>query len=235
MSPIERKRVAAAAAADLVQDGMLVGLGTGSTAEIVIDILADRARRGLAITCVPTSRESDARARAGGLTVLSAPPPERDIDLTIDGADEIEIGSLNLIKGLGGALLWEKIVAAASRRLVIIADDSKLVASLGGRERVPLPIEVVPFGWERTARRIDELGGTPVRRCKADGAPFLTDGGHFILDCHLRPNTDVARLEAALAKVVGVVETGLFICMADTALVGTEQGLRTLRRGVRGS
>ena len=237
MSVIDRKRRAAVAAADLVQDGMLVGLGTGSTAEIVIDILAERSRQGLSITCVPTSRDSEARARAGGLTVLSAPPPDREIDLTIDGADEIEIGSLNLIKGLGGALLWEKIVAAASRRLVIIADDSKLVTSLGGRPNVPLPIEVVPFGWERTARRIAVLGGTPVRRLTHAGAPFLTDSGHFILDCQVPPGTDMVRLESALSATVGVVETGLFIAMADLALIGTSQNARTLRRessGTRG-
>lgn len=234
MNTAARKRMAAEAAAKLVENGMLVGLGTGSTAEIVIDILAERARHGLSITCVPTSLTSAERARAGGLTVLPAPPPDRAIDLTIDGADEIEIGSLNLIKGLGGALLWEKIVAAASHRLVIIADDSKLVPSLGQRAQVPLPVEVVPFGWERTAARIAALGITPVRRLiKADN-PFRTDSGHFILDCALRPGMDTQRLEADLSATVGVVETGLFIGMAELALIGTDREVRALRRGAAG-
>jgi len=230
MTPEEGKRVAATAAADLVESGMLVGLGTGTTAAIAIDRLIERARDGLSITCVPTSVASGLRARKGGLTVLDDPPRSRAIDLTIDGADEIETGSLNLIKGLGGALLWEKIVAAASQRLIIIGDDSKIVAALGRRAQVPLPVEVIPFGWERTAARIEALGGFPVRRPARGGNPFQTDGGHFILDCHFPAGTDMVRLEADLSAMVGVVETGLFIGMAEMALVGTEAGLRTLRR-----
>ena len=230
MTPEDGKRLAATAAADLVESGMLVGLGTGTTAAIAIDRLIDRARDGLSITCVPTSLASARQARAGGLSVLDEPPRSGSIDLTIDGADEIELGSLNLIKGLGGALLWEKIVAAASHRLVIIGDDTKVVSALGQRAKVPLPIEVIPFGWERTAGRIEALGGSPVRRPGRGGDPFHTDGGHFILDCHFPAGTDMVRLEADLSAMVGVVETGLFIGMTEMALVGTGSGLRTLRR-----
>lgn len=230
MTPEEGKRLAATAAADLVESGMLVGLGTGSTAAIAIDRLIERARDGLSITCVPTSVASARQARAGGLAVLDEPPRSRIIDLTIDGADEIETGSLNLIKGLGGALLWEKIVAAASHRLVIIGDDTKIVTALGQRPKVPLPVEVIPFGWERTAARIESLGGVPVRRLARDGNPLQTDGGHFILDCRFPAATDIARLETDLSATIGVVETGLFIGMTDMALIGGASGLRTLRR-----
>lgn len=230
MSAALHKRAAAEAAVSLVEDGMLVGLGTGSTAAIAIELLIERARAGLSITCVPTSKESHRQAEAGGLVVLAAPPADRLIDLTIDGADEVELGTLNLIKGLGGALLWEKIVAAASRRLVIIGDDSKVVSSLGGRPKVPLPVEVVPFGWERTARRIADLGVRPVIRRRADGAPFQTDSCHLILDCHAESGTDMAALERSLAATVGVVESGLFIGMASLALIAGDQGVTTYRR-----
>ena len=161
MSRDAQKRAAAEAAVALVQDGMVVGLGTGSTAAFAIDALAERVRQGLRILGIPTSERSAAQARDGGIPLTSF-AEHRRIALTIDGADEIAVGSLDLIKGLGGALLREKIVAAASDRLVIVADAPKLVERLG--TSVPVPVEVVPFGWETTAERLAALGADPVLR-----------------------------------------------------------------------
>jgi ribose 5-phosphate isomerase A len=224
-----QKRIVADQAADLVQDGMLVGLGTGTTAALAIEALIRRARDGLIITCVPTSTRSEAQALAGGLRVLHEPPADRMIDLTIDGADEVEDGTLNLIKGLGGALLREKIVAASTKRLVIIADAGKRVTRLG--EKAPVPIEVVRFGWETTERRLRALGARSEPRRAADGSLYVTDGKNYILDCHFPADAPLAGLEREIAAIVGVVETGLFIGMADTALIGTAVGVETMRRG----
>jgi ribose 5-phosphate isomerase A len=224
------KRNAAEAAVAMVESGMVVGLGTGSTAAFAIDALIRRVRDGLDIVAIPTSERSAERARAGGVRLTDFGHHPR-VDLTIDGADEIETGSLALIKGLGGALLREKIVAASSGRLVIIADDSKLVARLG--ETTKVPVEVVAFGWESTAARIASLGmnspgATPVLRRGPDGAPFVTDGGNYILDCGFGVLADAAALERALSQTVGVVESGLFIGMARCALVGGQGGVRRL-------
>ena len=164
-----QKRAAAEAAVALVADGMAVGLGTGSTAWFAIEALATRVRAGLTIEAIATSERSAAQARAGGIKVVSF-AERRQLDLTIDGADQIARRSLALIKGLGGALLREKIVAAASDRLIIVADDRKLVDRLG--ETTPVPVEVVPFGWETTAIRIERLGGQPRLRAGTDGAPY---------------------------------------------------------------
>jgi len=223
-----QKRAAAEAAVAMVQDGMVVGLGTGSTAAFAIDALAERVRQGLRIVGIPTSEHSAAQARAGGIA-LTTWEEHRRIALTIDGADEIARGSLHLIKGLGGALLREKIVAAASDRLVIVADGRKLVDRLGGT--APVPVEVVPFGWQTTADRLAGLGAEAVPRHSADGQPFRTDGGNLILDCRFGLIADPAELERALSAVVGVVETGLFIAMADMAIVAGDDGVQTLRRG----
>jgi ribose 5-phosphate isomerase A len=224
-----RKREAAMAAVAMVEDGMVVGLGTGSTAAFAIDGLIARVRDGLRIVGIPTSERSALQAREGGIALTDfAQHPK--VDLTIDGADEIARSSLDLIKGLGGALLREKIVAAASQRLVIIADEPKLVAGLGGT--VPVPVEIVPFGWETTSVRLAGLGGKPVLRRAADGAVFRTDGGNVIMDCHFGPIADPALLEQDLSRIVGVVETGLFIGMATTVLVATEAGVLRLDRGV---
>ncbi|MGE0224297.1 MAG: ribose 5-phosphate isomerase A [Acetobacteraceae bacterium] len=224
----DQKRLAAEAAAGLVRDGQLVGLGTGSTAEFAIDALIRRVRAGLSITCVPTSERSARQARVGGLTVLDEPPHDRIIDITIDGADQIERTSLHLVKGLGGALLREKIVAAASTCLVIIADETKLVDCLGGT--VPVPVEIVSFGWRSTAARLARLGCLPALRRGPDAAPFVTDGGNLILDCRFDAIADPVRLEDALSGIVGVVETGLFIGMATKALVGAAGGVREFTR-----
>ena len=223
-----QKRAAAQAAVELVQNGMVVGLGTGSTAAFAIDALAERVRQGLRIVGIPTSERSAAQARAGGIP-LTTWEEHRRIALTIDGADEIARGSLDLIKGLGGALLREKIVAAASDRLVIVADGPKLVDRLGGT--APVPVEVVPFGWQTTADRLVRLGAEPVLRVAADGGPFHTDGGNLILDCRFGLIADAPALERALSGVVGVVETGLFIAMAEMAIVAGDDGVVRLQRG----
>jgi ribose 5-phosphate isomerase A len=151
------------------------------------------------------------------------------VDLTIDGADEIARDSMDLIKGLGGALLREKIVAAASERLVIVADEPKLVSRLGGGT-VPVPIEIVAFGWETTALRLTKLGTNPVLRMAQDGAAFRTDGGNLIVDCHFGVIANPAKLDEELSRTIGVVETGLFIGIATTALVATSNGIVRLDR-----
>ncbi len=210
------------AAVALVEDGMVVGLGTGSTAAFAIDGLIARVRGGLKIVGIPTSERSATQARDGGIELTDFAHHTK-VDLTIDGADEIARGSLDLIKGLGGALLREKIVAAASARLVIIADEPKLVSGLGAT--VPVPVEVVGFGWQTTAIRLERIGARPVLRKAADGSAFRTDGGNLILDCHFGAIGDPAALERDISMVVGVVETGLFIGMATTALVATPNGV----------
>jgi ribose 5-phosphate isomerase A len=222
------KQAAAMAAVALVQDGMIVGLGTGSTAAFAIDGLIARVRdHGLKILGIPTSEHSAKQARDGGITLTDFAHHTK-VDLTIDGADEIARDSLNLIKGLGGALLREKIVAAASDRLIIIADEPKLVTQLG--ETAPVPVEVVAFGWETTALRLTKLGARPVLRQAADGAAFRTDSGNLIVDCHFGPIADPVALEDALSSVVGVVETGLFIGLASAALVATPGGVLRFNR-----
>lgn len=223
----EQKRSAAEAAAAMVEDGMVIGLGTGSTAYFAIEALIRRVRNGLRIRAIPTSERSAEQARAGGIP-LTTFAEHRRLDLTIDGADEIEAGSLNLIKGLGGALLREKIVAAASRRLVIVADSRKLVDRLGGT--VPVPVEVVPFGWETTAERLRQLGTDPVPRRDQAGQLYCTDGGNRILDCRFGPIADPAALDLQIGRTVGVVETGLFVGMAQLALVADVDGVRRLDR-----
>jgi ribose 5-phosphate isomerase A len=222
-----RKREAAMAAVAMVEDGMVVGLGTGSTAAFAIEGLIDRVRGGLRIVGIPTSERSAKQARDGGIELTDFAQHTK-LDLTIDGADEIARDSLDLIKGLGGALLREKIVAAASDRLVIIADEPKLLSGLGVTS--PVPIEVVGFGWETTVLRLAKLGARPVLRQAADGGVFHTDGGNLILDCYFGAIPDPAALEQDLSGVIGVVETGLFIGMATTALVATPSGIIRLDR-----
>jgi len=226
------KRAAAEAAVDLVQDGMVVGLGTGSTAAFAIEALARRHGQGLRFLGIPTSDRAAAQARAGGIPLTSF-AAHRRIDLTIDGADEVERSTLNLIKGLGGALLHEKIVAAASRWLVIIVDGAKLVDRLG--TRAPVPVEVVAFGLEPTQAALESLGARASLRRSPAGAAFVTDSGNRILDCAFGAIADPARLEERIRRVVGVVESGLFIGLAHTVLVADEAGVHRLdapsRRG----
>jgi len=225
------KRQAAAGALDFVRAGMRLGLGTGSTAAHFVDLLAGRVRGGLDVIAVPTSEATRAQAARLGvpLTTLDETP---ELDLTVDGADEIA-PDLSLIKGGGGALLREKIVAAASARMVVIADHTKWVATLG---RFPLPIEVVPFGLAATRRAVEAAalaagapGPAPLRRGN-DGHAFVTDGGHFILDAALERIVRPEVLAKRLAAIPGVVEHGLFIGLAQVAVIAGPDGMRVVER-----
>lgn len=223
------KRAAAAEALRLVEPGMKLGLGTGSTARHFVDLLGGRVAAGLDVVGVPTSEATAAQARALGIRLASL-DDLGDLDLTVDGADEID-PALNLVKGGGGAHLREKIVAAASRRMVVIADATKQVAALG---RFPLPVEIVRFGQGATARKLraicEDHGLEPAlrRRMKPDGAPFVTDEGNPILDLVLPPGqtiADPAALAQALSLTPGVVEHGLFIGLCSAAYVASETGV----------
>ena len=228
------KRAAAEEAVKLVEDGMVVGLGTGSTAAFAIEALARRHRQGLRFLGIPTSERTAAQAAAAGIPLTSF-AEHRQLDLTIDGADEVEQGTLNLIKGLGGALLREKIVAAASGQLAIIVDGSKLVDRLG--THAPVPVEVVAFGLEATRATLEVLGATARLRLSPAGEPFITDSGNRIIDCRFAPIADPARLEERIRRVVGVVESGLFIGRADPVFVADAAGVQRLdsARSHRGS
>jgi ribose 5-phosphate isomerase A len=219
------KRAAAKAAVELVQDGMVVGLGTGSTAAFVVDELTRRHREGLQFIGIPTSERTAAQAKAANIPLTSF-REHREIDLTIDGADEVERGTLNLIKGLGGALLHEKIVAAASRCLAIVVDDLKVVDTLGAR--TPIPVEVVAFGLEATQATLESIGATARLRRSATEETFVTDSGNRILDCSFGPIADPATLEKRIRQVVGVVECGLFVARADVVFVADTSGVRRL-------
>jgi len=222
-----RKRAAAEAAVELVLDGMVVGLGTGSTAYFAVEALARRHREGLRFLGIPTSERTAAQSTALGIPLTSF-VEHRQIDLTIDGADEVERGTLNLIKGRGGALLREKIVASASRQLVIIVDDSKMVDRLG--TRVPVPVEVVAFGHEVVEAALEALGADVRLRVSATGEPFVSDGGNRILDCDFGPITDPAGLEERIGRLVGVVDSGLFIGRAGPVFVADAESVHRLER-----
>ena len=226
---MDEKQTAAQSAAELVETGMVIGLGSGSTAEIAIRILGERVKSGLHIIGVPTSLKSDQIARGLGirLATLEVYP---ELDLTIDGADEVELGSLDLIKGRGGALLREKIVASSSRQLIIVVDESKIVNRLGSHGEVP--VEIVSFGWQSTARRLEKLGWKPTLRSGDGGAPFVTDGGHYIVDCSFEAGISLQSKAAQLHDTVGVVEHGMFLSMATEVHVGSASGARILRKGV---
>ncbi|HWN48885.1 MAG TPA: ribose-5-phosphate isomerase RpiA [Xanthobacteraceae bacterium] len=221
------KRAASARAIELVQPGMRVGLGTGSTARHFVELLGARVREGLTITAVPTSKTTRADAERLGIP-LSTLDETPELDLTVDGADEIA-PDLTVIKGGGGALLWEKIVAAASARMVVIADDSKWVPVLG---RFPLPIEVVPFGLAATRRAIEAAAlvagcpGPAVLRRTREGHPFVTDGGHHMLDASLGRIADPKALAVGLVRIPGVVEHGLFIGLVKAAIIAGAEGVR---------
>ncbi len=221
-----QKRAAAEAALDLIEPGMKLGLGTGSTAKHFVDLLGAKVKDGLNVICVPTSQATRVQAEALGIR-LTTLDDEPALDLTVDGADELD-ASLRLIKGGGGALLREKIVAAASGGLVIIADESKLVENLGA---FPLPIEVVPFGLAATRHLVEMLAedagcsGIITLRQGLDGKPFQTDGGHLILDCAFEAIPDPDELDQILRFAPGVVETGLFIGVADMAILGGPDGV----------
>jgi ribose 5-phosphate isomerase A len=229
MSTDDWKRVAAEQALDYVEDGMKLGLGTGSTAAKFVELLGGKVRSGLKVLCVPTSEATRVQAAALGipLTTLDETPA---LDLTVDGADEID-EELRLIKGGGGALLREKIVAVASERVVIIADSSKRVDMLG---KFPLPLEVVRFGLASTEQLIAKLAadsgceGDIKLRIGTDGKPFVTDNGNLILDCAFGSIDDPEALEDALKLVPGLVETGLFLGIADVGIVAGPKGVEVL-------
>lgn len=216
------KEAAARHAAGLVEDGMLVGLGTGSTAALFVHALGERVRAGLRMQGVPTSESTARLAAAEGITLTTLEQHPR-LDLDVDGADAVD-PALNLLKGLGGALLREKIVAAAAARFVVIADESKLVAALSAAPLVP--VEVIPFGWTRTAAALAALGAQVTRRARPDaaGEPFVTDGGHYVLDCRFADLSDPAATAARIKLLTGVVDHGLFIGMASEAIVGAADG-----------
>ncbi len=213
------KQAAAERALELVRPGTIVGLGTGSTARYFIEGLAAQVRSGLKVRAVATSLESRAQAEAGGIQITER--TDGWLDLAVDGADEID-PAVNCVKGRGGALLREKIVAHASRRFVLIADESKLVGRLG---RGPVPVEVLPFLWEATSRSIESLGGQPELRMAA-GQPFRSDNGNLILDTTF--GSVDAGLSAALHALPGVMEHGLFFGMARAAIIGSAAGVRVL-------
>jgi ribose 5-phosphate isomerase A len=226
-----QKRAAAARALDFVRPGMRLGLGTGSTAKHLVELLAERVAAGLDVVAVPTSEATRALAEKLGvrLTTLDQTP---ELDLAVDGADEIA-PDLTLIKGGGGALLREKIVAAASAQMVVIADQSKAVQRLG---RFPLPVEIAPFGAAATRRAVEAAAaaagspGPAVLRMAANGHAFVTDGGHWVLDAQLQHIADPQALAARLAAVPGVMEHGLFIGLARIAILGAPDGVRLIER-----
>ncbi len=224
------KREAAVRAAEWIRDGMVVGLGTGSTVRHLLDHIARRRSEGdwQSIVGVPTSEQTAARARELGIP-LSTLDDTPEVDLTIDGADEVD-PDLRLIKGLGGALLREKIVATASRQLVIIVDESKVVERLG--TRAPLPVEVDPFGAPIQPAFLRSLGAEPVLRRTAEGSPLVTDGGNVIFDCRFPDGIDDPEaLEARLDGRVGVMENGLFLGLATAVVVAAPEGVRVVERG----
>jgi ribose 5-phosphate isomerase A len=221
----DQKRAAAMRAIEEVEDGMVLGLGTGSTAAFVVEGLARRVAAGLRVVGIPTSERTGAQARRLGVPIATF-AEHQSLDLTIDGADEVELGSLDLIKGLGGALLREKIVAAASRRLVIVVDQEKLVERLG--EHTPVPVEVTQFGWQATAVALAKLGCIPERRYTAGEQPFITDGGNHILDCRFGPLADPGEVEKNIAMTVGAVESGLFVARSSMVVVASPTGVEVL-------
>jgi ribose 5-phosphate isomerase A len=231
MTMDELKRLAAAQALEHVSDGMKLGLGTGSTAKHFVELLGERVRGGLRVIGVPTSEATRADAQRCGIPLTTLDEIDR-LDLTVDGADEID-PALNLTKGGGGALLREKIVAAASDRMIVIADESKWVAALG---RFPLPVEVIPFGLSATRRAMAQafaecgVSGQMVVRNGHDGHAFVTDGGHWIVDAHLGLIPDAPRLASLLTSIPGVVEHGLFIGLASMAMLAGPKGIRVFER-----
>ena len=222
---------AAAAALDFVKDGMVVGLGTGSTSAHFVRLLGERVRQGLRVRGIPTSEATRSLAEQVGVPLLEISQVPK-IDIDVDGADEVD-PAFRLIKGGGGALLREKIVAAASGQMIVIADESKWVNTLGA---FPLPVEVTRFGFAMTSQRIYEA----LRETKCDGVevalrvsgkanePVITDGGNYIADCAFGEIADAAALAAAIAAITGVVESGFFIGLADQAMIGDPDGVEVI-------
>ena len=210
----QEKQNAARTAVDQIEDGMLVGLGTGSTAAFAIGYLGEKVRSGLTISAIPTSEASKKQAQSEGIPLIDF-ETSPSIDLCIDGADEID-SELNMIKGGGGAHLREKIVSSSAKRYLIIIDSSKQVETLG---TFPLPVEVIPFGWQVVSRKLKDMNASPELR-KAGPQPFVTDEGNYILDCHFNSIPEVEQLETELNRIPGIVESGLFVAMCDQMIMG---------------
>lgn len=224
------KRAAAEEAVKLVATDMVLGLGTGSTAAHFVDLVGQKVQNGLTVRAIPTSMATDAQARKAGIDIIT-PDETTQIDLAVDGADEIGPG-LSLIKGGGGALLREKIIAEAARKFVVIADGSKNVPQLG---EFPLPVEIEQFSWALSVRRIRETlrqqgfeNPSVSLRSTHENQPFISDGGNFVIDCALSRIEGPDALDDALQALPGVVETGLFLKIADQAIVADENGVRTI-------
>jgi len=220
---MDLKEMAAREAVKHVKDGMVVGLGSGSTASIAIRLLGEKVKDGWKLVGVPTSRESEDLGRSVGI-VIGELKDYPDVDLTIDGADEVD-PELNLIKGLGGALVREKIVAAATKTEIIVVDESKIVAYLG--QKAPLPVEIVKFASESTIHRLKKFGCVPTLR-EHNGIAFITDNGNLIADCRFLRIENPAEMEAELNLVPGVVDNGLFVGLTDKVIVASKAGVRTI-------
>ena len=223
MTQDEEKAAAARKSLEYVQDGMIVGLGSGTTATFAIQFLGEQVRQGLKIRGIPTSRASGELARSLGIPLTSFEEVSYTA-VTIDGADEVAPG-LALIKGGGGALLHEKIVAAASHRLVIVADQHKIVERLG---RFPLPVEVIPFAASPVKVQLEKIGAQPVLRSTHDGSPYITDEGNYIFDCHYGEIMDPAGVADAIKSMTGVVEHGLFLGLASVAIIAGPSGAQVM-------
>ena len=219
LSTDEIKKLVAEKAADLVKDGMVLGIGSGSTVAYFVEAIARRFREGLVCTSVPTSSQTKLLAAKKGIN-LTELNDVSTIDLTIDGADETD-HKLQLIKGGGGYLLQEKMVAASSRELVVIADNKKYRSVLG---EFPLPIEVIPYGWKQVRTKIENQFGIEIKLREKEGKPFATDHGHYILDCCFKKIEDPAVLNLKLHLIPGIVETGLFVDMCNKAIIGYPDG-----------
>lgn len=222
---MNKKQIAGEAAVQYIEDGMIIGLGSGSTVYWAIKRIGELVAKGLRVTGVPTSLKTEKLAEAYSIPLFSF-KDVTNIDITIDGADEVD-PNLNLIKGGGGSLVREKIVASASKALIIVVDDSKMVSKLG---KFPLPVEVTPFGFESTLKKINALGCDAIPRMR-DNQLLVTDNNNFIADCHFQSIAFPAALSVALNKIPGVVENGLFCDMADKIIIGTEHdGTETFER-----
>ena len=217
------KQLAALKSVEYIEDGMAVGLGSGSTARLFVQALGERVRQGLRIRTIPTSKKTKALAVREGIRLTDFSEIRR-LDVTVDGADEVD-PNLNLIKGGGGALLREKIVAMATDRFVVVADSRKPVNTLGA---FPLPVEVIPFGWQNVAESIKELDSIVELRIKENGRPFRTSQRNFVLDCRFETIEDPVELGSRLRRIIGVVEHGLFVGMTNTAIIGRGDSVEIL-------
>jgi ribose 5-phosphate isomerase A len=221
------KHEAALRAVEYVRDGMVVGLGTGSTAAHAVREIGRRVGEGLSIRGVPTSERTAQLATELGIPLVSLDDIER-IDITIDGADEVVLATLDVIKGLGGALLREKLVALATDEVVLIVDETKVVHQLG--DHTPVPVEVIPFGWSRTCATLQALGCTSQRRTRDDGELYVTDSGNYLIDCRFEGIPEPAGLGERIKSITGVVDHGLFVGIARRVIVAHRDGIRVVER-----